>query len=130
MKKLFCGVIILLAALNALPVAAQTRPVPPPPASGPDIAVLISPTTTAFFAAHYPQCGDIYPAGSTTVNTQVIGGGEYERYWRGWEYVLINAGLAFDHVTDVSHLSNYKLLIIPNGVNLSDADQKIIDTWV
>jgi len=92
----------------------------------PRVAVLDSANTRHFFSLHYPNCA---PPVSFT-----LGAEEYQRYFRGWEYVLQtnNIPYAIIHDADVEsgRLDNYDLLILSNTASLSDAEEKAIDHWV
>src|SRR5438477_7657187 len=95
-------------------------------AYGADVAILDSANTKHFFALHYAACS---PPTSFT-----LGADEYQRYFRGWEFVLQTNGISYNIISDddVIHgaLENYKLLILSNTASLSDAEDKIIDHWV
>ena len=114
----------------------------PPVETQPSIALLQSATTQTFFAAHYPGC---YP--ETDENGEIIGGffylgqrgegAEYERYYRGWKWLLdrfYEEGVDYDLIRDenvtASGLSKYKLLILSNAALLSDDQNKAIHQWV
>src|SRR5881409_304994 len=89
------------------------------------VALLDSANTRDFFARHYPACG----AGSF-----YLGADEYQRYFRGWEYVLQTNSIPYTiiHDADVTNgsLDNFGLLILSNTASLSDSQEKEIDRWV
>src|SRR5262245_10211275 len=90
------------------------------------IAILDSANTRYFFGLHYPACS---PPVSYT-----LGAEEYQRYFRGWEYVLQTNGrpyvIVYDADIEAGRLENYDLLILSNTASLSDAEEKAIDQWV
>src|SRR5260370_25829365 len=98
---------------------------------GGQVAILDSRINTrAFFAAHYRNCDP-----PTSFN---LGADEYQRYFLGWTYVLLNPGsglpIPFDiiHDADVTDetLSTYKVLILSNTASLSDDQDKAIQRFV
>jgi hypothetical protein len=92
----------------------------------PSVALLDSSKTKHFFALHYPACS---PPQSYT-----IGADEYQRYFRGWEYVLRNNAIPYVIVRDADvengALEGFDLLILSNTASLSDREEKVIDHWV
>jgi hypothetical protein len=90
------------------------------------VAILDSANTRSFFGLHYPSCS---PPTSYT-----LGADEYQRYFRGWEYVLRTNGVPYTIVYDADiqngRLENYDLLILSNTASLSDAEERAIDQWV
>ena len=97
-----------------------------------NVAILDSSVNTrAFFAAHYPACNP--PA------SRFLGADEYQRYFRGWTYVLNHpsnppAPIPFDIIHDAQvtdqTLSQYKVLILSNTASLSDDEDQTIQKWV
>jgi hypothetical protein len=89
------------------------------------VAVLDSANTKAFFGLHYPACGN---------GSFFLGAEEYQRYFRGWEFVLQQMGVPFDTILDgdVSEagLGKYKLLILSNVASLSDSQIRAVKQWV
>src|SRR5439155_6800357 len=81
--------------------------------------------TKEFFRIHYPPCspGSFY-----------LGAEEYQRYFRGWEYVLQNASLDYQIIQDGdvtwNGLAPYRLLILSNTASLSDAQITAVKRWV
>jgi len=111
-------------------------------ASAADIAILNSSNYTAeFFQRRYGQDG------ACTVGT-FLGRNEYERYYRGWKYVLDgqpnnalipnlvagSAPYAYDVLTDADiteqRLSRVKILILSNTASMSQDQSLIIQQWV
>src|SRR5262245_6412747 len=82
----------------------------------PRVAVLDSANTRYFFGLHYTNCS---PPTSYT-----LGADEYQRYFRGWEYVLqtnnIPYSIIHDADVDTAGLARFDLLILSNAVSLSD----------
>jgi Beta-galactosidase trimerisation domain len=132
MRKVMLGVGVLLLAMTARPTLGASPK--KEPLVGKSVGLLVSDTVTQFFLAHYPSCGDEYPAGSGLINSYVYGVHEYERYWMGWAYVLTQAQIPYVQIGDgdlnTDGLRPFGLLIIPNGVNLSKDAQSAIATWV
>lgn len=93
---------------------------------GPRVALLDSANTRYFFGLHYANC---LPPFSYT-----LGAEEYQRYFRGWEYVLQTNNIPYNllHDSDIENgqLKNYDLLILSNNASLSDGQEKEIDQWV
>lgn len=128
-------VLCLAAALLILAVGAQSSPVPP---AG-KVALLHSQHTRDFFAAHYPVCGTpiLDVNGNKIGESTYLGedpGNEYERYYRGWEWLFDREGIEYDLIRDdditASGLSEYKLLILSNAALLSDDQTRAIHQWV
>jgi hypothetical protein len=92
-----------------------------------NIALLDSANTRAFFNAHYPACDPLK-------GSFYLGADEYQRYFRGWEWVLMKLGLPYEiiHDDDVTAdgLSQVKLLILSNNALLSDDQTKAVHQWV
>jgi len=90
------------------------------------IALLDSAYTKEYFRIHYPLC--------SPPESFYLGAEEYQRYLRGWEYVLQNAKLDYqiiqDHDVTREGLSPYRLLILSNTASLSDAQIKAVKYWV
>jgi hypothetical protein len=93
--------------------------------AAPQVAVLDSANTKAFFALHYPACGN---------GSFYLGADEYQRYFRGWQYVLQQMSVGYDLIQDAdvteSNLSKYKLLILSNTASLSDDQDRAVKQWV
>src|ERR1041385_515575 len=89
------------------------------------VALLDSANTRDFFARHYPTCG----AGSF-----YLGAEEYQRYFRGWEYVLQTNGIPYELINDFdvteTGLSRFKLLILSNNAELTSDQSKAVQQWV
>jgi hypothetical protein len=90
------------------------------------IALLDSATTKRFFGLHYPPC--------SPPNSYYLGADEYQRYFRGWEFVLQRFGFDYDIVydDDIANgaLANYRVLILSNTAALSIAEMSPIVGWV
>jgi len=115
MKRLvwFAGTVLLMAA-GAGRVSGQ-------------VALLDSANTKEFFSRHYPNCSP--PA------SFYLGAEEYQRYFRGWEYVLnqappISYTIIHDNDVTAAGLAKYKLLILSNNASLSDEQAQAIQYWV
>lgn len=130
MKKFVFAMIVALMSFSAGMAQAA------------DIALLNSSINTAeFFQRRYGQDG------ACTVGTY-LGRNEYERYYRGWKYVLdgqqnnaLIPGLAapgsayaYDILNDADineqRLSTVKILILSNTASLSQDQSLIIQQWV
>src|SRR5437867_5266711 len=89
------------------------------------VALLDSANTRDFFARHYPACG----AGSF-----YLGADEYQRYFRGWEYVLQTNGIPYELINDLdvteTGLSRFNLLIFSNNAELTSDQSKAVQQWV
>jgi len=93
----------------------------------PRIAILDSNNSREFFGRHYPPC--------TLQSTQDFYGRlEFDRYLFGWTYVLSQAGISYQTITDAqvteAQLASYGLLILPNTASLSDEQSRVIQRWV
>jgi hypothetical protein len=92
----------------------------------PRIAILDSANTKYFFSLHYPAC--------TPPSSYTLGAEEYQRYFRGWEYVLQTNNLPYTIISDSAiengTLNRYDLLILSNTASLGDSEEKAIDQWV
>ena len=91
------------------------------------VALLNSDNTKAFFGLHYPNC--------SPPTSFFLGANEYQRYFRGWEYVLNQAPpipYTIVHDSDVTPqgLAGYRLLILSNTASLSDSRTDAIHHWV
>jgi hypothetical protein len=95
------------------------------PASA-QVALLDSANTKEFFARHYDGC---FPP-----TFYLPDGEEYQRYFRGWEYVLNEMGVSFTIIKDenvtLEGLSRFQLLILSNTASLSAAQTTAIHQWV
>jgi len=103
----------------------------------PKIALLDSHNTREFFGKHYPLCNPSPVCDPDDPNcgpSYYLGAEEYQRYFRGWQYVLAQQGLdlAIIHDTDVTAegLANYSLLILSNTALLSDDQTRAVHQWV
>jgi len=128
MKKLMRVAVILLLG-GASPLLFHTETLSPGiarEACRGRIALLDSAYTKEFFRIHYPPC-------SPPVSFY-LGAEEYQRYLRGWEYVLQTASLDYQiiHDGDVRKegLAPYRLLILSNTASLSDAQIEAVQKWV
>src|SRR3989442_260881 len=90
------------------------------------VAILDSANTKLYFGLHYSSC--LPPASFT------LGADEYQRYFRGWEYVLQTNNISYAIIHDLDivtgQLGQYNLLILSNTASLSDDEEKAIDQWV
>ena len=87
------------------------------------VALLDSMSTREFFARHYPDC---------TVSPY-LGAEEYQRYFRGWEFVLNEMGVPYTIISDedlATRLDEFRVLILSNAVSLSDEHVRAIHKWV
>ncbi len=127
-KSIRVAVALFLAGANPLPFHTET------PSTGiahescrGRVAVLDSAYTKEFFRIHYPPC-------SPAVSSFYLGAEEYQRYFRGWEYVLQTARMDYQiiHDCDVTRegLAPYRLLILSNTASLSDSQIKAVKYWV
>src|SRR5438094_304891 len=114
--SLWCQV-STVTAFAARPLLSQTSPA---------VAILDSANTRNYFGRHYPSCS---PSGS-----YYLGADEYQRYFRGWEYVLYGNSIPYTIITDSDiengRLDNFLLLILSNTASLSDSEEHIIERWV
>src|SRR5438034_4094302 len=94
--------------------------------TSPAVAILDSTNTRYYFGLHYPSCS---PSAS-----YYLGADEYQRYFRGWEYVLLANNIPYTIVSDGDiengRLDNFLLLILSNAVSLSDSEEHAIEHWV
>ena len=90
------------------------------------IALLDSQNTKDFFGRHYTQCDP--------PNSYTLGADEYQRYFRGWQWVLTQLGKPYTIINDgditAKGLAGYKLLILSNNAALSDDQSKAVQKWV
>lgn len=90
------------------------------------IALLDSANTRDFFGKHYPACDP--------PDSYYLGADEYQRYFRGWQWVLMEQDLPYDilHDADIDlrGLAEYDLLILSNNALLSDDQTRAINQWV
>jgi hypothetical protein len=89
------------------------------------VAILDSANTRNYFGRSYPAC--------SPPSSFYIGADEYQRYFRGWEYVLAASGLGYTIISDTDiqeSLSTYRVLILSNTVSLSRGQQQAISEWV
>ena len=116
---------MLLTVVAALFLAAGAMPSPVP--AEPQIALLDSHNTKVFMGLHYANCN---PA----VGEYRLGADEYQRYFRGWQWVLDKEGLPYRIIVDddvtAAGLADFNLLILSNDASLSDAQAKAIQKWV
>ena len=114
--SLWCQV-STVTAFAARPLLSQTSPA---------VAILDSANTRHYFELNYPSCS---PPGS-----YYLGADEYQRYFRGWEYVLLTNGIGYTIISDADiengRLDNFLLLILSNTVSLSDSEEHTIERWV
>jgi hypothetical protein len=95
-------------------------------AAAADVAILDSAYTREFFRRHYAGCfapGFYLPDGQ-----------EYQRYFRGWEFVLQEMGHPYEiigdgQITDAG-LSRFSLLVLSNTASLSVEQTRAIHDWV
>ncbi len=100
------------------------------------IALLDSSNTKDFFERHYPPCDPMN-------GSYYLGADEYQRYFRGWQWVLMQlmqnglpSGISpwyeiiNDGNIDAKDLANYKLLILSNTAMLSEGQVRAIQKWV
>lgn len=91
----------------------------------PRVALLDSANTKLFFGLHYANCSP----GSYT-----LGAEEYQRYFRGWEYVLQSNNIPYSFIFDADvlggKLDQFDLLILSNTASLSNEEERAIDHWV
>ena len=94
--------------------------------AGPAVAILDSANTRYYFGLHYPSCAP--PA------SYFLGADEYQRYFRGWEYVLQTNQIPYTIISDTDidngRLANFRLLILSNTASLSDSEEHAIEQWV
>jgi hypothetical protein len=121
MRKTTLVPVVVLSVLVAVTLCAPV----PSWAQPSKIALLDSLNTRDFFAKHYPSC---------SAPGFYLGGDEYQRYFRGWEWVLMEEGLPYDRVLDrditLRGLAKYDLLILSNNALLSDDQTRAIHQWV
>ncbi|PYV00272.1 MAG: hypothetical protein DMG10_21860 [Acidobacteria bacterium] len=126
-KSMRVAVILFLAGVNPLPFHTETpsTAIAHETCNRGRIALLDSAYTKESFRIHYLPCspGSFY-----------LGAEEYQRYFRGWEYVLQNASLDYQIIQDGdvtwNGLAPYRLLILSNTASLSDAQITAVKRWV
>jgi len=98
----------------------------PSRAQEPKIALLDSQNTRDFFEKHYPACNP--------PDSYYLGADEYQRYFRGWQWVLMELDLPYEVLRDqdinLRGLAGYDLLILSNNALLSDDQTRAIHQWV
>jgi hypothetical protein len=99
------------------------------------IALLDSAQASNFFAVHYPECGAKAKDGNgNEVTTHYLGYREYERYFRGWQWMLDYIEYDFDIIHDqdltTDGLAGYKVLVLSNDPVFSDDQTRAIHKWV
>ena len=129
-RSLTAGILLAHSAYVPARPAAAGQP-SAVPAAARRIALLDSANTKEFFRRHYPAC--------SSPTSFYLGADEYQRYFRGWEFVLQGVPLAYDIIQDDDvtggvlaqyPLAQYGVLILSNTVSLSDAETKSIASWV
>jgi len=106
------------------------------PVVGNPVAILDSARTKSYFGSAYGTC-------QPGADPNAMGAMEYKRYWGGWEEVLKEMKAAstipgYDLVTDdfITNATNglkqskYKVLILSNNANMSQAMVDTIRSWV
>ena len=87
------------------------------------VALLDSASTREFFRRHYPEC---------TVSTY-LGADEYQRYFRGWEFVLKEMNVPYTLISDAdltaSSLADFTVLILSNIASLDTEQTRAIHHW-
>lgn len=91
---------------------------------GTGVAILDSQFTKEFFRRHYAPCN---PAQGSFF----LGAEEYQRYFRGWEYVVqqelgITPVIIQDQDVNAQTLAKFRLLILSNTASLSQAQSEAI----
>jgi hypothetical protein len=88
------------------------------------IALLDSATTREFFSRHYPAC---------SATSFYLGAEEYQRYFRGWEFVLTEMGVPYTIIHDddltPAGLDDYSIVILSNIASLGATETKAIHKW-
>jgi hypothetical protein len=114
--------VILLAGVMLIGCLSGDRAA----AQAPQVAILDSANTREYFARHYPACAP--PV------SPYLGAEEYQRYFRGWEFVLQANAIPYAILQDADieggALEPFDLLILSNTVSLSDVEQRAIARWV
>ena len=119
------GILLPLAVLVIVAAAATLCTPQSLMAQQPRIALLDSENTRDFFDKHYTKCASpgFY-----------LGADEYQRYFRGWEWVLMEEKLPYEILRDqdvnLRALARYNLLILSNNALLSDDQARAIQQWV
>ena len=130
-KRIFASSLILASLLGF-----ASQPLAAAPVSNP-VAILDSARTKTYFRLHYGYCV------ADSADPNAVGEMEYKRYWGGWEEVLKELQKAgtipgYDIVTDgfITNGTNglkqskYKVLILSNNANMSQAMVDAIRSWV
>jgi hypothetical protein len=88
------------------------------------VAILDSASTREFFARHYPGC---------EAPSFYLGGEEYQRYFRGWQFVLNEMGVPFTTINDADltaqGLAPYSVLILSNIASLDVEQTRAVHKW-
>jgi hypothetical protein len=110
--------VVLIGGLTSIRTSARV----------PQIAILDSAYTRTYFSLHYPPCSLTPPL------SYYLGAEEYQRYFRGWEYVLQTNGMPYTILDDADiengALRSFDLLILSNNASLSDDEEKAVAAWV
>lgn len=113
---LLAGLLLLTGGLSHTRVSADT----------PQVAILDSTNTRTFFGLRYPAC--------SPPTSYYLGADEYQRYFRGWEFVLQDNAIPYAILQDADMengaLASFDVLILSNTVSLSDPEQRAISQWV
>jgi hypothetical protein len=113
---LLAGLLLFTGGLSHTRASADT----------PRVAILDSLNTRTFFGLRYPAC--------SPPTSYYLGADEYQRYFRGWEFVLQDNAIPYTLVQDADiengGLGSFDLLILSNTVSLSDPEEKAIAQWV
>jgi hypothetical protein len=126
MKKFVFGVAVLLLAITFGSTRAG--------AGTPPIAIVNSGNSASYFGQHYGFCSAGGPG-----DANALGITEYERYYKGWKYVLhtdmgMVEGTDFMEIGDsydtYDQLKDFQIIILSNSPSLSKAQDSAIQTWV
>jgi hypothetical protein len=89
------------------------------------VALLDSADTREFFSRHYVGC--------QAPTFYLPGGEEYQRYFRGWEFVLNEMGVPYTIINDddltETGLSQFSVLILSNIASISREHTKAVHKW-
>src|SRR5688572_20643808 len=89
------------------------------------VALLDSASTREFFARHYTGC--------QAPTFYLPNGEEYQRYFRGWEFVLKEMGVPFTFIGDAdltsAGLARFSVLILSNIASLSVEQTRAVHQW-
>lgn len=95
-----------------------------PAAAWAQIALLDSANTREFFRRHYPDC---------SASSTYLGAEEYQRYFRGWEFVLKEMQVPYTLISDEdltpSRLDDFTVLILSNIASLADEHTRAVHQW-